>query len=81
MNFLAILQAAPAVFQAIKTIETLVPVQSQGTAKLDAVIQLVTISDQELEALAPQLTKAANVIFNLIKATGLLPTTLTPPTA
>ena len=70
MNALAIIQAIPLVIQAIKAIEAAIPQQGQGQAKLDAVLNIITAVNAELQQYLPQLTAIIGTLVSLFNKTG-----------
>lgn len=70
MNALAIIQAIPLVIQAIKAIEAAIPQQGQGQAKLDAVLNIITAVNAELQQYLPQLTAIIATLVSLFNKTG-----------
>ena len=70
MNAPAIIQAIPLVIQAIKAIEAAIPQQGQGQAKLDAVLNIITAVNAELQQYLPQLTAIIGTLVSLFNKTG-----------
>lgn len=70
-TFLQILQALPAIIAAIKAVEQAVPGSGQGSAKLDAVLGIVTAAEAGFSQCLPQLTTIVGVLVGLFNKTGV----------
>lgn len=72
--FLTILQSLPAIISVLKALESAVPGQGQGKAKLDAALALITAADEALAQYVPQLTTVISTLVSLFNRAGAFQT-------
>lgn len=70
-TLLQILQALPAIIAAIKAVEQAIPGSGQGSAKLDAVLAIITSAEASFTQCLPQLTTIVSVLVGLFNKTGV----------
>lgn len=75
MNWLAkitaVLSLLPAIIEAVKAVENLVPGSGQGASKLQAIREILEAVSDQAATLWPEIQKVIGILVNLFNKSGI----------